>query len=195
MARPKKFDRDTALGEAIKAFSDRGFEGTSTDALLLRMGISRQSMYDTFGDKRRLYLEALQRYFGTSTAEIIGTLHAHASPAKGLQAALLALAMRPADQSRDGCLGVSAISEFGRSDAEISAITDAAAEALLAALETVIRKGQDAGELTRDIDARHAARLMSVTLSGLKVSARAGVAPAALRASVELAMRGLKWRQ
>jgi AcrR family transcriptional regulator len=41
-----------ALKAAIRVFSDHGYKGTSTDALLEAMGISRQSMYDTFGDKR-----------------------------------------------------------------------------------------------------------------------------------------------
>jgi len=73
VARPREFDRDEALAKAIKVFASHGFEGASTETLLNGMGISRQSMYDTFGDKRRLYLEALQRYSSESTAEIIGT--------------------------------------------------------------------------------------------------------------------------
>ena len=60
MARPREFDREDVLEEAIKVFADHGFGGTSTDVLLKAMGISRQSMYDTFGGKRQLYLEALQ---------------------------------------------------------------------------------------------------------------------------------------
>ena len=62
MARPREFDRDHVLGKAIGVFASHGYEGASTEVLLARMGISRQSMYDTFGDKRRLYLEALERY-------------------------------------------------------------------------------------------------------------------------------------
>ena len=66
MARHKEFDLDTALTAAIHVFSQHGYEGTSTDDLLMAMKISRQSMYDTFGDKRRLYLEALERYNANS---------------------------------------------------------------------------------------------------------------------------------
>ena len=60
MARSKEFDRDTVLKDAMKVFGDHGYEGTSTEVLMREMGIGRQSMYDTFGDKRQLYLEALQ---------------------------------------------------------------------------------------------------------------------------------------
>jgi AcrR family transcriptional regulator len=82
MARPKEFERDTALDDAIAIFCEHGFEGTSTDALLGKMGISRQSLYDTFGDKRRLYLEALQRYVEDNVAIQIAALNAPPSPLK-----------------------------------------------------------------------------------------------------------------
>ena len=62
MPRPKEFDRESALKGAVQVFCEGGFEGTSTEDLLRGMGISRQSMYDTFGDKRALYLEALRHY-------------------------------------------------------------------------------------------------------------------------------------
>lgn len=59
MARPKEFNQDQALQQAIALFSRQGFAATSTDDLMHVMGISRQSMYDTSGDKRALFLEAL----------------------------------------------------------------------------------------------------------------------------------------
>jgi TetR/AcrR family transcriptional repressor of nem operon len=83
MARPKEFDRDIALQQAIKVFSNHGYEGTSTDALLKAMRISRQSLYDTFGDKRRLYLEALQRYNADSVSDLIGAMNASPSSLAG----------------------------------------------------------------------------------------------------------------
>ena len=123
MARPREFDRDHVLGKAIEVFASHGYEGASTEVLLARMGISRQSMYDTFGDKRRLYLEALERYSGRSTAEIIAAMNAESSAAKGLEAALLQFAMRPSVRPEDGCLGVGALTEFGRTDRQVTAIT------------------------------------------------------------------------
>src|SRR6267142_1909851 len=59
MARPREFDRDAAVQRAMSVFWRKGYAATSTDDLLRAMNIGRQSMYDTFGDKHRLYLEAL----------------------------------------------------------------------------------------------------------------------------------------
>src|SRR5215207_459684 len=121
MARHKEFDRDAALRAAIAVFADRGFEGTSTEDLLRSMGISRQSLYDTFGDKRNLYLEALHHYNSASVSDLIRTLNTASSPLKGLEAALLQLAAKPAADAALGCIGVGAVCEFGRSDQEIAA--------------------------------------------------------------------------
>lgn len=88
MARHKEFDRDNALHAAIGVFSEHGYEGTSTDELLRAMKISRQSMYDTFGDKRGLYLEALERYNADSIGKIVADLRLPGQPIKALEAPL-----------------------------------------------------------------------------------------------------------
>src|SRR5882724_4629145 len=119
MARPKEFESETALKKAFEAFSEHGYEGTSTDALLLAMGISRQSMFGSFGDKRRLYLEALQRYTADSISNQLRALNSVSSPVKGLEAMFdLAVTLAIAGPGPK-CLGISAVCEFGRSDPEV----------------------------------------------------------------------------
>src|SRR5215212_5927342 len=62
MARHKEFEREEALRRAMEVFWSRGYEATSVGDLVEHMGINRQSLYDTFGDKHSLYLQALDRY-------------------------------------------------------------------------------------------------------------------------------------
>src|ERR1700720_934012 len=109
MARPKEFERETALQGAIGVFAEHGYEGTSTDALTRAMGINRQSMYDTFGDKWRLYLEALQRYVADSVSDQLRALNAAPSPIKGLEAHLHQAVDRAIADPSPTCLGLSAI--------------------------------------------------------------------------------------
>src|ERR1700738_3778032 len=65
MAGVKQFDRDEVLDRAMAAFWTRGYEATSIDDLVEATGINRGSLYGTFGDKRRLFLSALHRYWDT----------------------------------------------------------------------------------------------------------------------------------
>jgi TetR/AcrR family transcriptional repressor of nem operon len=191
MARHKEFERDTALSAAIVIFSEHGYEGTSTDDLLKAMKISRQSMYDTFGDKRRLYLEALQRYNSESVLRLVQTIKSQDTPADGLEVALLAFASRSAEEASRCCLGVSAICEFGRTDTDVSLLTDNASRTLMTTIETVVRDGIAAGAFNSNLNVTDTAHFLGAALSGMKVSARDGASPETLRAIVRMALRSL----
>ncbi len=192
MARHKEFDRDTALHAAIGVFSEHGYEGTSTEELLTAMKISRQSMYDTFGDKRGLYLEALKRYNVESIDKIIADLSDEGRPIEALEGALVAFASRPVAEARRCCLGVSAICEFGRTDAEVAALTDSAGRALHAAIERLLAEARRTGDLATDIDIADAVPFLGAALSGMKVSARNGAPPETLRGIAHMAIRSLR---
>ena len=189
VARTKEFDRDEALRAAIRQFADHGFEGTSTDMLLESMGISRQSLYDTFGDKQQLYLTALAAYSSDNVATTIRALHTASSPLKGIEAALQEFIARPPQQ---GCMGVGAVCEFGTTRAEIVTINEAAAKALLGAFERRLADALALGEIAADIDPQQAAQFLLTTLSGLRVAARGGASMKVLHANVAMALRSLR---
>ncbi len=58
------------LSKAMEVFWRRGYEAASLAELLQNMGISRKSMYDTFGNKQALFLKALEHYAQTNLREI-----------------------------------------------------------------------------------------------------------------------------
>jgi len=88
MARPKEFNQDSALRKAIRLFSRQGFAATSTDDLMRAMDVGRQSMYDTFGDKRALFLKALEIYVTESVHAIRVELEKPGSALASVQNAL-----------------------------------------------------------------------------------------------------------
>jgi TetR/AcrR family transcriptional repressor of nem operon len=194
MARPKEFEREEALKRAIGVFSDHGYEGASTDALVGAMGISRQSMYDTFGDKWRLYLECLQRYTADSIGEQIRALSSASSPIKGIEAHLNQAVAEALADPVPKCLGISAICEFGRSDPEVSMVGDMASRTILSALERRISEAKAAGETPPEVDATDAANFVMATLTGIKVAARAGGSAETLRGIAGMAIRSLRRR-
>ncbi|MDB5603503.1 MAG: regulatory protein TetR [Bradyrhizobium sp.] len=189
MARTKEFERDTALDGAIAMFCDHGYEGTSTEALLGNMGISRQSLYDTFGDKRQLYLEALQRYIDGNVASQVAALNATPSPLKGVEVVLLAMASKAA--GAPGCMGIGATCEFGQSDAEISGLIGTSSKRLLSALERRLTEARTKGEIGKDVEPRAAAQFVKATMTGMKVAARGGATTDTLRNIARMALRSL----
>src|SRR5260221_1475314 len=105
MARPKEFDREAAVGRAMSVFWLKGYAATSTDDLLRAMKIGRQSMDDTFGDKRRLYVEALARYQQESVAGHINRLRSTTSPLPGIEALVVGLIAFDRHAPRQGSIG------------------------------------------------------------------------------------------
>ena len=62
MARTREFDPENALDSAMALFWRQGFAGTSVAQLVDETGVNRHSLYETFGDKQALYLQALKRF-------------------------------------------------------------------------------------------------------------------------------------
>jgi AcrR family transcriptional regulator len=63
--RPRSFDRDAALDAAVLVFWEKGYDGASIGMLTNAMGINRPSLYSTFGNKRELFVQAIDRYAAT----------------------------------------------------------------------------------------------------------------------------------
>ena len=191
MPRPKEFDRDEALQKAIGVFCDKGYAAASTDELMRAMKVSRQSMYDTFGDKRQLYLEAFKRYVADSIDEQVGYLERSSSPLAGIENMLLAFATRAERDGIIGCMGVNAICEFGRSDPEITSLSAIESARLSAALERALRQAKTKKEIDKTLNVSAAAQFIGATLSGMKVAAKAGAEKHALKSVARFAMRSL----
>jgi TetR/AcrR family transcriptional regulator, transcriptional repressor for nem operon len=194
MARPREFDRGEALKRALAVFWEKGFEATSTDDLVRAMGIGRQSMYDTFGDKHQLYLEALQLYEANTGAELFKRIYECPSPFVALCDYILSIADGTlADRAR-GCFFVNATTELAPSDPDVAAVIRTSSIKCEAAFERILREAKGRGEVDRSLDERVAARFLLSTIRGLRVSAKANVEPEDLRAIASLALSGLKPR-
>lgn len=192
MARPKAFDRDEALKRAMAVFWDKGYEATSTDDLVRAMGIGRQSMYDTFGDKHRLFLESLQRYNAESGSGLLERLHAGASPLMAIEKVLLSIAHQTPEERARGCMGVNATAELAQKDPEVASIIRATGMLCETAFEQILREAKRQGEISPSVDEKKGGRFLLSALQGLRVTAKAGATPEALRDIAAFTMAGLR---
>ena len=194
MPRPREFDREEALRRATDVFWVKGYASTSTDDLLMAMGIGRQSLYNAFRGKRALYLEALETYHQMSTAGHLQRLNGPSSPVAGLEALLVGLVSDNDHIRSRGCMGVGAVCEFGSADPDIVALNAKVTPALNRRLLERLKEGQAAGEIDRSLDCATAALFIRMTMAGIQLAARSGADAAALRAQARFAIERLKSR-
>ncbi len=189
MARPKEFDQDKALHQAIRLFAQQGFASTSTDELMRAMEIGRQSMYDTFGDKRALFLKALQTYVNESVASIVTTLEEPGPALAAMRNALLSFAARKDLTGAEGCMGMNAICEFGQRDDEVNSILREAARKQRRALTHVLTRAKAQAELHSEQDVESMADFFESSLAGMRMAAKGGKTRQALQNIATLAAR------
>ncbi|MFK4521137.1 TetR/AcrR family transcriptional repressor of nem operon [Bradyrhizobium japonicum] len=187
MARTKEFDQDEALDAAIGVFREHGFEGTSTPMLVDAMGIGRQSIYDTFGDKWQLYCAAVRRYAASEVEAHLAALRGRPRAIDGLRAMI----DRVVRDANEACLGIGSISEFGRARDDLTSIHAASRRALQGAVSQRLREAQADGDVARDLDADDAAEFLLANVAGIRVAARGGARPRQLRALGAMALRAL----
>jgi len=174
MVRPREFDREEVLQRATRVFWQHGFSASSTDLLLKEMGIGRQTLYNTFGDKRQLYLEVLSAYQAQLLSGHIERLTTPASPLQGIRDLLLGLAATDDDTRALGCFGIGSVGEFGTSDPELMAQRASVQTVLQRRIEARVREGQKLGELDASMSAKEVAAFIQTAMAGLQLSARAG---------------------
>jgi len=183
--RPRAYDPGEALARATGAFWRAGYSATSLDELAAATGMNRPSLYGAFGDKRALYLRALERYTGQGRAAMQAAL----APGPGLRESLLrvydaALALYfPKGETARGCFLIGTAAVESVDDAQVREHLASGLREFDREFEARFRRAQAQGELAGGADAAMLAKLASAILHTLALRARAGDGRASLRAT------------
>lgn len=172
--RPRQFDRDDALSKAMQLFWRQGYEHTGLTQLLEETGLARQSLYNAFGDKHKLYVEALGQYSSGWLGLVKETLEAAPTVTDGIREVLMAYVNTPDEIAGFGCMVVNAGSEFATGDEKVHGMVEQHMRSLSNLLETAIEQGQAKGEISLQREADVAALTLVNSLHGLALMARAG---------------------
>src|SRR5258706_2850665 len=194
MARAREFGRDEVLERGMSVFWSKGFAATSASDLVEAMQIGRKSMYDCFGDKRALYLEALAQYQQQSVAAHIERLRSGQTALAGIEAMLAGLASADKSLRHKGCMGVCAIAEFGRNDPDVVKLREKSGVVLGRALTEAVTLAKQQGDIPPQVDTAEAVRFIGTLMLGLQTDARAGVKPEALKTTARFSVAALRRR-
>jgi TetR/AcrR family transcriptional repressor of nem operon len=175
MPRPKSFDEEAVLDQAVKLFQKRGYEATSLSDLEAHLGIGRQSLYNTFGDKRALYLKALERYRESVREGVFGQLTAPGAGLEQIRAFFReSILLLTGPGHGRTCLVANTILERGSEDAEALASCNQARAALERAFRQALLQARRRGEIAKDVDVDATAMLLVIQNYGLNILAKAG---------------------
>ena len=173
--RPKHFDQTEALEKAMRLFWSKGFDCTGISDLERALGMGRQSIYNTFGDKKSLYLRSFQHYGETYSKAMLGLLTEAGSAEQKLDRFLSALISVQCEDGRSGCLLANSVSSSMQTDPEAAAMVNAFLKRLHQTISDVlIEVDKDAA------NRRKTAWVLVNTAQGLCVLSKAGQSKAIL---------------
>lgn len=167
--RTKTFEPDEIADAAMEVFWRRGYAATSVQDLVEGTGLSRSSLYSTFESKQGLYQQALIRYQAVTASNV--ALLDSSGDAKDLIRQLLMRILEDelGDRQRRGCLVANASLELAGQDEAIARLVAHNFQRLHKALERLIRRGQQSGDIPPGKSPRALAWFFVNTIQGLRV--------------------------
>jgi AcrR family transcriptional regulator len=186
--RPRAYDPDAALMAAMAAFWERGYAATSLDDLVAATGMNRPSLYAAFGDKRAIYVKALERYgAGRALREALA-----AEPTlRGALRRAFRTAINvylPAEKPARGCFVIGTAVTEAMHEPVVRGVLSELLRDLDEGFDERIRAAVSDGELPGDADPAALAKIGSATLLSLAVRSRAGESRAELEKTAEAAV-------
>ena len=172
MSRPKGFSEGDALEKALDIFWQRGYQSVGLTELLKGMGIARQSLYDTFGNKRQLFIRTIEHYRDTRLAGALAMLERDGSPKKNVKDVVKFFERLALDKRARGCLVANSLVELGPHDREIRELLAQTLGLLEAGIAKALRKAKRLRELPAGRSPRALARALTNSLVGMAVTGK-----------------------
>ena len=192
MARHREFDVDQALERATELFWTKGYEETSMRELEEGLGVGRQSLYSTFGDKRDLFLASLDRYSAVQRERLAPLLQ----PDAGLDAIRTYFADTvkyvTCTEPRRSCMMLNSVVEFGQADPDVARRYEANQQQIAAAFRHALAGAARKGQLPTGADPASLALFLVSQVYGLVILAKGGASSLTLERVVTAALSALE---
>lgn len=192
MARPTTFDQKQVIDCVVGQFWKHGFEGASMKHICDATGLQPGSIYAAFGNKRALFLTAIDAYFEQSMATLKSVLHGEGSPLQRIRALFEYTVGEICRRDSDGCMMVNALLEAPADDRELRERLAEKFLVLESEIRAVLTEAIARGELAPDKDPSVVAKLLVNNIYGLRVHSRLQPAGLAMAAMVDELLSSLQ---
>jgi TetR/AcrR family transcriptional repressor of nem operon len=175
MGRPRLFDIDGAVANAVTVFWESGYGATTPAELLDALGVGKGSFYNAFESKHALFQKALRRY-GNDRVAGLSRSFADSGPGPVSQRIKRYLERLAAPENekalRRGCFAANTAAELGRRDPVAGKIVRGTFERMESVLESTLVEWQKRGELDGALDPKAVASLLLAAVIGITVLAK-----------------------
>jgi len=170
MPKVKQFDEQAVLEKAMELFWKKGYHATSMQDLVTFLGISRSSIYDTFGGKRALFGKTFQYYRTSNIVGVKAFLNSQTSVKKGFEL-LFSTAINDTlcDKDSKGCFVVNTTTELLPGDDELNDVLDHNRNTFEKIYYNFLQKGVESGEIPKGKDLETISSLLVTFYHGIKV--------------------------
>lgn len=194
MARIKTFNKEEILDKALNLFWTKGFNATSASDLVSHLGLSRSSLYDTFGDKRSLFLLCLAQYQKKVSGEMISLIQ-NSEDIRNTIAIIFELIIEQdlMEKVPKGCFLVNTTIELAPIDREIANIIIQNQKEVESALELALEKGKAKGQIAPSYNPDALAKFFFNAFSGLRVAIRSHKDTNALKEIIKVSLSVLDY--
>ncbi|AUG52173.1 TetR/AcrR family transcriptional regulator [Thalassospira marina] len=192
MARPRAFDEESVLDNAMNVFWHKGFEGTSVQDLVDETGLNRASMYASFGDKKALFLRVLDHYVQTISAARFAKLVEMTDGRQAICETFRDVMRNGLSEGRNkGCLMVNSGMELAPHDAETAAIARQSFKRTELLFVDALVRAQAQKTIAEGKNIRALARFLAGSVQGLQLMARRAADEETMRDYVEMVLTAL----
>ncbi len=190
--RPRNFDPERALEQAMACFWRQGYEATSLADLLAATGLSKSSLYQAFGGKQALFERCLARYRELIAEGLEATLAEAPSGLGFLHELFHGVAQETRGRhARRGCLVVNTANEIGPRTPGIAREVARGTRRFEAVFRHAVERAQGEGDIDPDRDAATLARYLITAMAGLRTQLRAGASAGELHAIADVILGSL----
>ena len=193
MNRARTFDPSTTLSQVVDLFASKGYSETSMEDIVQTTGVSRYGLYGTFGNKRELFEQALEKYAeGMGKQSFLRLLEPDAS----LDHIRKIFNERVEDmccaEENKGCLFIHTAMELAPQDEELRGVLQRFMKRMSKAFAIGLDSAKGRGEIHKDVDVDAAGELLTSSMFGLAVLGRTGFPKATLDSIVDSTLNSLK---
>lgn len=190
MSRPPTFDRQEKLEEAMDLFWEQGYEATSVQDLVDRLALNRSSLYNSFGGKHELYLEALDHYREVERETLRHRLEEASTALEGIRRAFMAVAEQ-ATESCCGCFTTNATVECASRDPSTQKRACDTFTNQRTLFQRAVERAQEQGAIDPSRNAEALGRYLTNALYGIHLTAKTEPAPDVVDDIVDESLRVL----